>query len=179
MTTPLDLAAIRARAAEFDAANEAFLRCRSSDFDDARSRFERAASESADDVPALCDALDAARATIAAQAAEVERLRGEALHDTREALAAYKDAKARADEVIEARTLAADALRYGSEECEHLREGLGIALKTLHEAALLAGRYCTERDEARAARDALRAEVAELRAVVEGRVATETKGDET
>ena len=114
------------------------------------------------DLAALCDALDAARATIAAQAAEVERLRWEALHDTREAIAAYKDAHARADEVIAARALAADALRLGLEECERLREEVD-RFRGITEAR---GRSIARMAEER---DALRAEVAGLRAVVEGR----------
>lgn len=108
-------------------------------------------------VEALRAERDAARATIAAQAAEVERLRGVVAVE-------YANAEEADAEARDAVALAADALRYGSEECEHLREGLSIALKTLHEASLLAGRHCAERDVARADRDALRAEVAGLRA---------------
>ena len=192
---PPDLAAIRARADEYAASVRAVAAGRPDASPVAEGahmmavhRRDDAARASAADVAALCDALDAAQATMEAQAAEIDRITREALGDTREAIAAYKDAHARADEVIAARALAADALRLGLEECERLRAALRLASLTDRDREVLHrfGRQAADEADALrwgatvAERDALRAEVAGLRAVVEGRTEppTETKGDD-
>lgn len=122
-------------------------------------------------LPALIATLCAERAQ---HATEVDRITREALADTREALRAWRVVDARTNDLIATRDLCDEAMTAGLAECEHLREGLDLALKTLREAALLAMNHAAERD-------ALRADLARVTAerdvTTRGRLALATRAE--